>query len=78
MNSDEIMSDPAGLMKTTSPSDSQSQQQQSKTAAAWNTKKFREEYEMYKNRLQDQRFSVGMSCDDFISHLTRSGPSQSC
>lgn len=47
MNSDEIMSDPAGPSNETPG------------AAAWNTKKFREEYEACKNRLQDQKFSVG-------------------
>ncbi|KAK4241588.1 hypothetical protein C8A03DRAFT_41070 [Achaetomium macrosporum] len=52
MNSDEIMSDPAG------PINSSSESQQQSKAAAWNTKKFREEYETYKNRLQDQKFSV--------------------
>ncbi|KAK4150745.1 hypothetical protein C8A00DRAFT_36642 [Chaetomidium leptoderma] len=53
MNSDDIMSDPANPMKPSSES-----QQSAKAAAAWNTKKFRDEYETYKNRLQDQKFSV--------------------
>ncbi|KAK3309961.1 uncharacterized protein B0T15DRAFT_19678 [Chaetomium strumarium] len=52
MNSDEIMAEPAGAMNPSSES-----QQQSK-GAAWNTNKFREEYETYKNRLLDQKFSV--------------------
>ncbi|KAK4128679.1 hypothetical protein N657DRAFT_676433 [Parathielavia appendiculata] len=51
MNSHEIMSDPAAPM-------SDSQQQHASKAAAWNTEKFREEYEVYKNRLQDQKFSI--------------------
>ncbi|KAK4105603.1 hypothetical protein N658DRAFT_492081 [Parathielavia hyrcaniae] len=33
-------------------------QQHSTKAAVWNTKKFRDEYEIHKNRLQDQHFSV--------------------
>lgn len=51
MNSDDLMSDPA----VPTPSDS------TKGAAtpAWNSKKFREEYDVYKRRLQDQKFSVG-------------------
>ncbi|KAL2180484.1 uncharacterized protein P884DRAFT_327418 [Thermothelomyces heterothallicus CBS 202.75] len=48
MNSDDLMSDPAH--PTNHSSDSKK--------GVWNTKKFRDEYEMYKNRLQDQRFSV--------------------
>ncbi|KAL2132520.1 hypothetical protein VTI74DRAFT_3710 [Chaetomium olivicolor] len=48
-SSDEIMSDPAGPMHS-------SEDQKSKPGA-WNTKKFRDEYEMYKNRLQDKSFS---------------------
>jgi hypothetical protein len=61
MNSDDLMSDPAAPM-------SESHQQSSK-ASAWNTKKFREEYDMYKNRLQDQKFSVGMSTPHFIPRI---------
>jgi hypothetical protein len=61
MNSDDLMSDPAAPM-------SESQQHSSK-AAAWNTKKFREEYDMYKNRLQDQKFSMGVFEPRFISHI---------
>jgi hypothetical protein len=53
MNSDDIMSDPAVPANTPS---------EKPGAAAWNTKKFRDEYEAYKNRLQDQKFSVGESC----------------
>lgn len=51
MNSDDLMSDPA----VPTPSDS------TKGAATpvWNSKKFREEYELYKRRLQHQKFSVG-------------------
>ena len=49
MNSDDLMSDPAHPMHH--PADSK--------GASWNTQKFRDEYELYKNRLQDQRFSVG-------------------
>ena len=51
MNSDDLMSDPAH--PANHPADP-------KTAGAWNTKKFRDEYEMYKNRLQDKGFTVGM------------------
>lgn len=46
MNSDEIMSDAPGPSSETG-------------TKAWNTKKFREDYEAHKNRLQDQKFSVG-------------------
>ncbi|KAL2141483.1 hypothetical protein VTI28DRAFT_2357 [Corynascus sepedonium] len=49
MNSDDLMSDPAH--PANHPADP-------KTAGAWNTKKFRDEYEMYKNRLQDKGFTV--------------------
>ncbi|AEO53608.1 hypothetical protein MYCTH_2295168 [Thermothelomyces thermophilus ATCC 42464] len=48
MNSDDLMSDPAHPANHSSDS----------KGGVWNTKKFRDEYEMYKNRLQDQRFSV--------------------
>jgi hypothetical protein len=68
MNSDEIMAEPAGPMNSSSES-----QQQSKAAAAWNTKKFRDEYEAYKNRLLDQKFSVGALCSVIVfmrSHHT--------
>ena len=49
MNSDDFMSDPAHPMHHPAGA----------KGAAWNTQRFRDEYEMYKNRLQDQRFSVG-------------------
>lgn len=58
MDSDEIMSDLAGPANVTSEDNSETKQG---GAAAWNTKKFREEYEHQKNRLQDQDFSVGES-----------------
>ncbi|KAH6619245.1 hypothetical protein B0J18DRAFT_239000 [Chaetomium sp. MPI-SDFR-AT-0129] len=48
MNSDDLMSDPAQPMGPGPES----------KGASWNTKKFREEYEMHKNRLHDQSFSV--------------------
>lgn len=55
MNSDDIMSDPAHPLNPSEP-------QSAKAAAVvWNTKKFRDEYEMCKSRLQDQKFSVGKS-----------------
>lgn len=46
------MSDPAVPANTSTEKDG---------GAAWNTKKFRDEYEVYKSRLQDQKFSVGES-----------------
>ncbi|KAL2261610.1 hypothetical protein VTK26DRAFT_3785 [Humicola hyalothermophila] len=49
MNSDEIMPDaPATSFEDGTKAG----------AAARNTKKFRDEYEAYKNRLQDQKFSI--------------------
>ncbi|KAJ4297261.1 hypothetical protein N0V88_004179 [Collariella sp. IMI 366227] len=49
MNSDEIMSDPAGPMH--------SAEDQNSKAGGWNTKKFRDEYEMHRHRLHDKAFS---------------------
>lgn len=62
MNSDDIMSDPAHPMNSSEPRSAQA------PAVAWNTKKFRDEYEMCKNRLQDQKFSVGTS--NHLSNMT--------
>ncbi|KAH6650614.1 hypothetical protein F5144DRAFT_53797 [Chaetomium tenue] len=45
MNSDDLMSDPGQSVNYVKPSN-------------WNTKKFNDEYETQKHRLQDQRFSV--------------------
>lgn len=73
MNSDDLMSDPA----VPTPSDS------TKGAAtpAWNSKKFREEYDVYKRRLQDQKFSVGKfanlghNSQSLSCHKRHAGPS---
>lgn len=46
MNSDDLMSDPGQSVNYVKPSN-------------WNTKKFNDEYETQKHRLQDPRFSVG-------------------
>ncbi|SPQ18310.1 853d6258-73e7-4e7f-9a64-89ff3d4e3b50 [Thermothielavioides terrestris] len=64
MGSDEDQYEPAAPAKPSSSAslvseqDQQQRQQKSKTAKPWNTKNFREEYAIYKNRLQDQDFSV--------------------
>lgn len=49
MNSDDLMSDPVHPMNHSSDS----------KGGVWNAKRLRDENEMYKNRLQDQKFSVG-------------------
>lgn len=49
MNSDDLMSDPGQSVNYVKP------------GTSWNTKKFNDEYEAQKHRLQDQRFSVGKS-----------------
>ncbi|KAL2023245.1 hypothetical protein VTK56DRAFT_3368 [Thermocarpiscus australiensis] len=54
MNSDEVMTEPAGLANLSSE-DGASQQSK---AAAMNAKKMREEYDVFKHRLLDQKFSV--------------------
>jgi hypothetical protein len=66
MNSDDIMSDPAHPMNSSEPRSTQA------TSVGWNTKKFRDEYEMYKNRLHDQKFSVGKSSQIFAVYLVMS------
>ncbi|KAL2154718.1 hypothetical protein VTH82DRAFT_3394 [Thermothelomyces myriococcoides] len=48
MNSDDLMSDPVHPMNHSSDS----------KGGVWNAKRLRDENEMYKNRLQDQKFSV--------------------
>jgi len=71
MNSDELMSDPFGLQGGAAadllypPEAGASQAQQANAGnnnpAAWNTKKFKEEYDTMKGRLADQKFSSGRS-----------------
>lgn len=55
MNSDDLMSDLMSDPPVPTPSDST----KGAVTPAWNSKKFREEYDLYKRRLQDQKFSVG-------------------
>ncbi|KAG7292940.1 hypothetical protein NEMBOFW57_002985 [Staphylotrichum longicolle] len=54
MNSDDLMSDFMSDPAVPTPSDST----KGAVTPAWNSKKFREEYDLYKRRLQDQKFSV--------------------
>lgn len=75
MNSDEVMSDPApanttamaagpasiqDIIDAASHNQSQAQALAQIKANAWNTNKFREEYEAAKSRLSDQKFNIGM------------------
>jgi hypothetical protein len=54
---DEIMSDPAQPFAPSQDGDS------SQKPAAWNTKKFREEFDIVKSRLADQNFDISKFCD---------------
>ncbi|KAK4457084.1 hypothetical protein QBC42DRAFT_291926 [Cladorrhinum samala] len=56
MDSDSVMSDTPANASSTNAGESSSQQAGIK-AAAWNTPKFREEFENAKQRLQHQEFS---------------------
>ncbi|KAL1841627.1 hypothetical protein VTJ49DRAFT_6804 [Mycothermus thermophilus] len=57
MMSDDLMSDPINPAEGPGTSDGK-QAAKGSAAAAWNTKKFREDYLMAKNKLLDQKFSV--------------------
>ncbi|GAB1310523.1 hypothetical protein MFIFM68171_00733 [Madurella fahalii] len=56
MNSDDMMTDLQAYEDGASQNQSQHQQSGAKVAS-WNTKKFRDEYEVSKHRLLDQKFS---------------------
>jgi hypothetical protein len=55
MMSDDLMSDPINPVEETADG---KQAGKGPAAAAWNTKKFRDEYMMAKNKLLDQKFSI--------------------
>jgi hypothetical protein len=55
MMSDDLMSDPINPVEETADG---KQAGKGPAAAAWNTKKFRDEYVMAKNKLLDQKFSI--------------------
>ncbi|KAB5580502.1 hypothetical protein GE09DRAFT_1212951 [Coniochaeta sp. 2T2.1] len=61
MNTDELMSDPAQPF----PSSSQEQSSQ-KASAELNSKKFREEYDIAKSRLADQKFDITKYADPLL------------
>ena len=72
MNPDEVMSDPApanttmatgpgsiqDIIDASAQNQSQAQSLAQIKANAWNTNKFREEYEAAKSRLSDQKFNI--------------------
>jgi hypothetical protein len=58
MNSDDLMSDPGQSVNYVKP-------------GTWNTKKFNDEYEAQKHRLQDQRFSVADYPDPLAPRSSR-------
>ncbi len=59
MNTADLLSDPIPPMQTDNRSGAAAAAAVAAAASAWNSRKTREEYDMYKSRLQDQRFNVG-------------------
>ncbi|OIW35298.1 hypothetical protein CONLIGDRAFT_627353 [Coniochaeta ligniaria NRRL 30616] len=57
---DELMSDPAQPFGGSQDVDN------SQKPAAWNTKKFREEYEIARSRLSDQKFDITQYADPLM------------